>query len=399
MTYKFIAIMAACAALTLGGCKAKDNDELGHHHNHSHSEAEGHDHEHEGHDHPGEDHGEDAHAEHGDVITLSPDMAERLGVKADTVAEAPFGSVLEVSGVIESSADAAGAVSARTAGIFTYAPGISIGSEVRAGQTIGSVRAEGVAGGDPNRVAKVELDAAKAELDRITPLWEDRLVTRAQYNAAVAAYQRALAAYSAPAASGRVTAPVSGVITTLDARSGQFVETGTVVATVNGSASYTLRADVPARKYALLGDVTDARVVLPYSGRTLLMSSLKGRRAGTSAAAARSGYVPVTFTFAGTPDIVPGTAVDVYLLGPDTRTAISVPRTAIVEQQGDYYVYEKLDEDCYRKLPVSLGATDGERVEVLSGLHPGMSVVTAGTTAVTLAAASGNIPEGHSHSH
>ncbi len=378
------------AAVTFGatGCHKAENDELAHHHHHHEAGHHNHGHdEHDGHDHEAEG-----------VISLAPDMAARLGVTVDTAAVTDMPSVAKTSGVIEPSADATGSASAPTAGIITLAKGINQGAEVKAGQLIATVRADGVTGGDPNRAARADLDAARAELDRVKPLWEERLVTRAQYNQAVADYERARAAYSAPAAAGRVTAPVSGIITSLDVRQGQFVEAGASVAMISGPGALTLRADVPARLYSSLGDVNDARVVLPYSGKSFLISQAGGRRVGAAATAARGGYGPVTFTFSDQ-QVIPGTAVDVYLIGEGSRRAVTVPATAVVEQQGEYFVYVRLDEDCYSKLAVSPGASDGHLREITAGLRGGETIVATGTTAITLAAAAGNIPEGHSHSH
>ncbi len=377
--YHILMISGLLAGMT-AACKPHEKDELAHDHAHEQQAAEAHEHR------PGE-------------IVLEAEMAARLGVEADTVSYAPTGNALKVSGVVEAAAGSTGAVSAPAAGILTLARGITEGAQVRAGELIGTVRSTGVSGGDRNRAARVELEAARAELERVTPLWEERLVTRSQYNAAVAAYERAQAAYSAPAASGRITAPVGGVITSLEALNGQYVETGAVVATIGNSASLTLRADVPARNSDVIGSVKDARIVLPYSGEQLLLSDLGGRRAGASASASRPGYVPVTFTFAGHEGLLPGTAVEVYLLGGDSHEAIAVPVDALVEQQGNFYVYHKLDDDCYEKLPVKTGRSDGSRVEILSGLAGGECIVTRGATVITLAAASGNIPEGHSHQH
>lgn len=399
MKLSHILLFCGAVALSVTSCRRDTGaDELSHDHSHHHSQEEaGHGHEgEEGHDHA-HAHGEgDAHEPEGTIV-LSPHMAERLGVKVDTAALTDMAPVAKAAGIIEMSAAAGGTAAAPAAGIVTLARGIDLGSEVRAGQLIATVKASAVTGGDPNAAARADLEAARAELDRVKPLWEDRLVTRAQYNQAVAAYERARAAYSAPAASGRVTAPVTGVITSLDARSGQFVDTGAPIASINGDGAMTLRADVPAARYAALSRVTDARIVLPYGG-DILVSEAGGRRVGASVAAARAGYVPVTFTFSDS-RAIPGTAVDVYLMGDGSRRALTVPETAIVEQQGSFFVYVRLDEDCYLKVPVTTGATDGRRREITSGLHGGEAVVSAATTAITLAAAAGNVPEGHSHSH
>ena len=77
---------------------------------------------------------------------------------------------------------------------------------------------------------------------------------------------------------------------------------------------------------------------------------------------------------------------------------ISVPTTALTEEQGIYFVYVKLDEEGYKKQEVRIGADDGLRTEILSGLKAGDEVVTRGAYQVKLASVSGAIP-GHTHNH
>lgn len=400
MKIRYIFMLGAAVLFGATSCSHKEADELSHDH-HGHEE-----HSHEGHgphDHgSGHGHGDEGKSEdEADAIVLAPAVAERFGVATDTAAVRRLGSVVKVSGEIMPSSEGSAVVSAPVSGILRLNAGINVGASVRAGQSIGVVKADAVAGGDANRAAKAELDAARAEWERVEKLYADRLVTLARYNAARATYERARATYSAPAAGGGAVSPISGVITSLDAQTGQFVETGAPIASLAASGRITLRADVPAKFYPSVAGATDARIVLPYSGRTLLASSLDGKRSGTSdaMAAAVGGYVPVTFSLRNDGSLVPGSAVEVYLLGGGDRRALAVPATAVTEQQGSYFVFVRLDEDCYRKIPVTVGSGDGEYVEILTGLHGGENVVVKGVTAVRLAQASGNIPEGHSHSH
>ena len=191
----------------------------GSHEGHSHGE-EGHEHSEEGADH-GHKH------DHGDgAIVLEPEEAERLGVETDTVVPAPFAETLKVSGEVLPSSSDIGTVSAPTSGIVRIASGINPGSQVRAGQTIASVTAKNVTGGDANAAARVAMENAKRELDRITPLLADGLVTRKDYNDALSAYESAKAAYSPAAATGAATSPRSGVITAINVSDGEYVETG-----------------------------------------------------------------------------------------------------------------------------------------------------------------------------
>ncbi len=116
-------------------------------------------------------------------------------------------------------------------------------------------------------------------------------------------------------------------------------------------------------------------------------------------AAQSPGYVPVFFSLDNNGEFIAGSGVDVYLQSDSSDNVISVPMSALSEQQGQYYVFVKLDDECYRKALVSTGRSNGNRIEIKSGIEPGDNIVVTGTTTVRIAESSGNIPEGHSHNH
>ena len=77
---------------------------------------------------------------------------------------------------------------------------------------------------------------------------------------------------------------------------------------------------------------------------------------------------------------------------------ISVPASALIEEQGQYSVYVRVHDDKYKKTPVKIGLNNGKAVQVLSGLHEGEEVVTEGAYQIKLASATNGIPA-HTHSH
>ena len=160
-----------------------------------------------------------------------------------------------------------------------------------------------------------------------------------------------------------------------------------------------LRVDVPQRYVGQLAALRTARFLTPYDDRIYALDSLGGRLVSRGRATGGSPYVPVTFEFDNRGSLVPGTAVEVWLLGAERQGVVSVPRTALTEEQGLYYVYIKEGKDVYRKQEVTPGASDGSRTAILHGLHGGEQVVVAGVYQVKLAALSGVVPEGHSHEH
>ena len=69
--------------------------------------------------------------------------------------------------------------------------------------------------------------------------------------------------------------------------------------------------------------------------------------------------------------MIPGSFVEVYLLSEERQGVISLPVSAITEEQGLNFVYLQVDAECYKKQEVKLGMNDGCRVKILSGMKVG----------------------------
>lgn len=357
---------------------------------HSHNESE----------HADDHSDEQAHNHGADEIVLEPHDAQRLGVEVDTVRRGTFIETLKVSGEVLPSSTDRGVVSAPTSGVIRLAAGINPGSQVHAGQTIAQITARNISGGDTNHAAKVALDNAKRELDRVTPLLADGLVTKKDYNDALAAYEAAKAAYSPAAASGVATAPRQGVITSVNVSDGEYVETGQAIATVAANSTLTLRALVPTAHAGFLPRVAGA-VMSFHSGLTVDIADYNGHLLSSAPASAGEtpGYIPVYFSFNGTAPVIPGSAAEVYLKGAQRSDVISLPIDAIVEQMGETFVFIRKGDHVYMKRPVKLGNSDGLCVEIIEGINPGETAVIKGATFVRLAEQATVAPEGHSHNH
>jgi RND family efflux transporter MFP subunit len=235
----------------------------------------------------------------------------------------------------------------------------------------------------------------------LTPLHKDGIVSTKDYNAALQAYELAKASYSSSAASGVASAPISGTIVELLVKQGDYVEAGQPIATISDNASLNLKVDLPEKYAALQSQITDANVKLPYSDEYITLSSINGHRVSGTVAAVSSqpGYIPVYFSFNNDGSFIAGSFVDVYLIGALKDNAIVVPVTALSEQQGNFFVYSKIDAEGYKKIHVTIGNSDGNNVEITSGLKGGEIIVVKGAPIIKLAESSGAVPEGHNHNH
>lgn len=392
--YIFTAMFMA-VTLTLYNC-SKEPNELAHNHSHNHTEAE-----HNEHNHELEAHDAESESKHTDEIVLEPHDAERFGVETEVAEVGPFNEIVSVSGQIENSTGDQVTVSAPTSGIVKLPSTVTAGAQINNGNTVATISSSGVSGGSLDMAYKAALEGAKRELDRLTPLHADGIVTTREYNAALQAYETAKASYSSAAASGRVVAPISGIITSLSVVSGDFVNVGQPIATISKNAKLTLRADLPEKYYKYMPSFGSANFRTVYMDEWIDLVDLNGSRVSDAKnlSAKQNGYIPIYYTFDNDGAITPGSFVEVRLQGAPRENILTVPSSSLSEQQGQLFVYVKVDDHGYEKKAVRVGADNGKRVEILSGLKPGETVVSKGVTILKLAETSGNVPEGHSHNH
>lgn len=397
-----VLIFAALAwsASTVSCKNSKIEEHVEEHDNHDHE-----DHDHDGHseDEHDEHHGENEHEghDHSGLIELKEHTAKKFGVTTELIVPSSFSDVTLVSGRIESKASDEGIATATRSGILTLSPNINTGVRVSAGSSLGSISASNVQGGDPSVQAIAAKNAAKRELDRLKPLHDDGIVSTEEYNNALRAYEEAEASVRLlKQGSVSVNSPKTGVITQLFAKSGEYVEIGQRIAAISGNTSLTLRADVPEKYISRISGVSDANFRAASSETTYNVKELGGKIiSNPGSSVSENGYIPLYFTFTNNGEIAPGAFAEVYLISSARGNVLSVPKEAIVEINGNKCVYTTHGEGHYMKHVVTTGASDGKRIEILSGLEPKEEVVVKGAQVVRMAETSATAVPGHTHNH
>ena len=349
--------------------------------------------------HNDEEHDEGHHDHAG--VEFSAEKAADFGVEYEIVSPGIFHDVIKTSGSIESSNADINTIVAKKSGVVTLNPGISIGKEVVSGERIGTVSSEGIQGGDVNKAADVNLQAAKKEYERLKHLFEEGLVTASVFREAERAYREAeaLAGSNGKGAGAALISPASGSIQSLYVKSGEYVEVGNPIATVSKNSNLILKADLPARESRHLGELVTANFIPEGGDEVVRLADLDGKKVSGKTSAVSNGYIPVYFSFTGSPFSFPGGYAEVYLICGERNGVISVPRGALVEIQGNKYVYVAEDEDEYEKRLVNTGSTDGERIEILEGLKEGEKIVSKGASIIRMAEVSAIAPPSHTHNH
>ena len=349
-----------------------------------------------------EEHEDEEEHHHEAGLHISDEMASEFGIEYETVTPGEFHDVLKTSGEIIASGSDIYTATARQSGIVTLAPGITLGMNLKKGERIASISSEGLQGGDVNRAAAANLEAAKAEYVRLKPLYEDGLVTASTFREAERNFKeaQALAGTSSKGGSQAIISPADGTLQNLFVNSGEYVDLGAPIAIIGKNINMQLRADLPARESRHLGEIVTANVRSAASGEVLKLTEMNGKKVtGNFSASASNGYIPVYFSFEGDPVRCPAGYAEVYLICGERKGVISVAKDAIVEIQGNKYVYVDDDHHGIEKRLIQTGAGDGERIEVTEGLQPGETIVAKGASIVRMAEVSAVAPPSHSHNH
>ena len=404
--------MGVLGLFILGSCNSKpgNNPEE---HNHG---TEAHDHDHEGHDHEneghsatkeceGHNHGSEAsESEHSDEIILPKAKAEAAGVKVSTIEPGTFEQVIKTSGqVLAAQGDESVAV-ATVAGVVSFHGKVTEGMSVGKGSTLLTISSSNIADGDPVQRARIAYEISKKEYERMKALVKNKIVSDKDFAQAEQNYENARISYEALAKGNTkggqaISSPIGGYVKNILVKEGDYVTIGQPLVSVTQNRRLFLRAEVSEKYYPYLRTIGSANFKTPYDNKVYALKELSGRLLSFGKSAGdNSFYVPVTFEFDNKGDIIPGSFVEVYLLSTPMENVISLPRTALTEEQGLFFVYLQLDEEGYKKQEVTLGADNGQSVQILTCVKAGDPVVVNGAYQVKLASASNAIPA-HSHEH
>ena len=177
-----------------------------------------------------------------------------------------------------------------------------------------------------------------------------------------------------------VRAPFNGIIQTRTAQTGQYVQVGTVLATLVRRDPLLLRFSIPERSAAELrpGQLANFKVrdnQKEYASKIVHVAA---------AADEGSRMVAITAEIRDTSDMAlrPGAFAEITIPVSAPRSAPVIPQTAIRPSERGFiaYVVEK-DIAVERILSIGMRTADGQ-AEVLSGVQPGEMLVVRGADAL-----------------
>jgi RND family efflux transporter MFP subunit len=254
------------------------------------------------------------------------------------------------------------------------------GSAVRAGQPVVVLTASPATQVEADKAlhdaAAADAAYARAQRLRATGLDSDADVEAARAAAAAAdAARRAMAARTGGALVLR--APVSGVVESTALTPGDLAAAGANVAKVGDPAALRARLGVePALANAV------------RAGDAVRLSAAVGGPEALGAVAAvdpradpQTRLASVTVRLASAQGLSPGVPLRGVIVLRQRAGAVLIPRASVLYDQGQPYVF-LVAAGAARRLNITLGAEQGDRIEVTRGLSPGARIVVEGASAL-----------------
>jgi cobalt-zinc-cadmium efflux system membrane fusion protein len=398
------------------------HDDAGHHDDKSggdHEHAE--EHEGDGHEHTGEaagaahhDEGEGkgkpdaaAHAEEEGKIALSDEKIQSAAIEIRTAAPAKIRTTMQLPGEIRFNEDRTAHVTPRLAGVVESVSA-NLGQPVKKGQVLAVIASAALSELRSELLfAQKRLTLARSTHAREKQLWEEKISAEQDYLLAQQALREAeisvanrrqqLVALGAdPRAAGNldryeIRAPFDGMIVEKHIAMGEAVKEDASIFTLSDLSSVWAEIVVTAKDLNLIrvGEKVIVRATALDSqaeGRIAYVGALLGQ--DTRSATARVSLDNPLMAWR------PGLFVNVELISSEAEVSVAVPAAAVQTLEDKAVVFIRTREG-FAAQPVSLGRSDGEHIEVLDGLPPGIPYAAAGS--FVLKSELGKGSAGHSH--
>lgn len=318
------------------------------------------------------------------LVAMDATRAKATGVMTETVAAGGVGGEVLASAIVAASPEGEAVLTARADGAIVRL-NKRLGDYVRAGESVASLESrEASQIAADSGAARARAGLARSAYAREKRLFDARVTARQDLEGAQAALgeaeaelRRTQAAAGAAKVSGdgrtlAVVSLISGRVTKANATLGAYVTAGTELFRVADPSRIQINASVTPE---------DARRVSPGDAAVIELGNGETRRATVRSATPSLDPETRSATLVLTPEgiggLTPGLGLRVRIMPRNaaTGTRIALPEEAVQSVNGRDIVFVQTAKG-FQATPVVTGARSGGRIEIVSGVKPGMTIVT-----------------------
>ncbi|WPP51858.1 efflux RND transporter periplasmic adaptor subunit [Catalinimonas niigatensis] len=341
-------------------------------------------------------------------VTFLKEQAWKVKFQVQEAQKRDIHEVIKTSGQIMPVPGEERVINARTSGNVTFAGSqIVVGKPVQNGERLFNIQSAGFTEnnlGTRLQQARAEFERAQADYERAQALVEDQIISRKNFQQIKASFEVAQANYNNltqnyGSQGQQIQSPIRGFIKNILVEEGAYVNSGAPLATISQDQRLMIKGEVSQKYFQKLPQIRSANFKTTYQDQVHDLDSFNGKLLSYGkSAGGEAHYLPVYFELDNQGNLLSGSFLELYLKTQTLENVLVIPKSALMEDYGTYYVYEQISGESFSKREVLLGADDGLQVQVLEGLAPGAMIVTQGAYQVKMASMSSSVPA-HGHSH
>ena len=343
------------------------------------------------------------------AITFTKEQSWKVEFATGNPVVEPFGQVIKTTAHVQSAYTDETILTAKTNGIVTFkATNLTEGAKVSSGKTLFHISGEAFVDNNPQvrlNEAKNNFDKAEANFKRNSELAKEKIVSKKVLLEAKNEYENAKINFenlkkNFSTGGQNIVNLKTGFIKQIFVNNQQYVKTGAPLISISQNKKLFLKADVQQKYINALSFITTANIRVLQNKKVYSLEELNGKIVSFGKTVSSDNYmIPVTLQIENRNGIVPGSFLEIFLKTETNTKAVTIPNSALLEEQGNYFVLVQLTPESFEKREVKIGNNDGIRTEILSGIDATDRVVTRGAILVKLASVSSSIDPHAGHVH
>lgn len=251
---------------------------------------------------------------------------------------------------------------------------------------------------------KLGFEHAKAEYERALRLKEKKAISNREFEGIKHNFLIQKAGYEIYAQPGnsnlfQLQAPIDGIVTEIVVLPGQKVNAGEKLMTIIDPSTVWLRAHIFEKDYYQMDILSGASISIPGLNSPIIVKGKNFRLLSLgSVMDSGSRTIPVLLEIDNSKRLlIVGQTVQVDLYTTEGGRGLAIPESALFNDDANQVVFIQISGESFEKRIVKTGNKENGLVSILSGVHKGERVVTAGGYLVKLASTSTAV--GHPHAH
>ena len=343
------------------------------------------------------------------VSSFTKEQSWKMDFKTEMPRLEKFGSIIKTTALIKPCVAGEAIISSKSNGVIDLqSKHLSNGLEVRKKESLLVVSGKGLASNNSSVrfvEAKNNFEKAKQNYFRLKELEKDKLITRSELLKAKNEYENTKVVFNNLernfSLSGQlVYSPIDGFINKLFVNNGEYVEAGHPLLSITKNQRLVLSADVQQKYASILPLIRTANIKSIHNNKVYTLEDLNGEILSYGKSANTNNYMlPIELEVDNTDDFVSGGFVEVFLKAESLSPKLTVPISALIEEQGNFFVYVQINPELFEKREVKTGVGDGFRIEILAGLKREERIVSKGAVIVKLSQVTGSLDAHSGHVH